>query len=435
MADQPTTSVKRRSTGRLRALLIILAVASCVICLVLIRLAIPSGGPPTILGTPVCAATDTVNCDFVLNSRWAKIAGVPTSVLGLMYFGFVALWYGVVGVPNYRGRAWHLVPVAIVALGCCGSLGFLYVLAFQLPVWCTWCVAAHVVNLWLLILTILAWPRRGDVPEDILLSEPRQPSGARVGALLVFAVLLLVCAGLSNTALSLQLTMRQLQAEYLKAVNNTDYAVWLHHRGPRREVPVRPDDLAIGSPDAPFTLVVFGDFQCPYCQAFRGLAGRLVEKFPDRLRCVFKHYPLSTECNRHVQKSLHYFACAAARAEEAARAVGTPEQVNAYAMKLYANAGRLDQNPYESLASDVGIDRDRFVAALKSGVGRERIEEDVDLGHELGVENTPALFLNGRALSQWQILKSDTRLRDADATMALWDRLLTTREGEAPAEP
>ena len=429
MADLPTTLSLPRSTGWLRALWIVLALAGCVICLVLIRLATPVGPPPTILGAPVCAATDTVNCDFVLNSRWAKIGPIPTSVLGLAYFGLITLWYVVVGRPNYRGRAWHLVPLAIIALGCCGSLGFLYVLAFQLPVWCTWCVAAHVVNLWLLILTVLAWPRRPDLPEEILLQEPRQPSAGRVAVALGFAVLLLLCIGSMITAYHSQLLARQLQKQYLKAVNNADYVVWRYRQETRREVPVRADDPAIGPADAPFTLVVFGDFQCPNCQAFRALAGQLQEEFSDRLRLVFKHFPLSTECNRHLQQSLHYFACAAARAEEAARAVGTPEQVNAYALKLYANACRFDRNPYELLASAVGIDRQRFAEALKSGAGRERIEEDIDLGRELAVESTPALFLNGRPLAQWQILKTDMRPgeapRDVDATMALWDRLLT----------
>jgi uncharacterized membrane protein/protein-disulfide isomerase len=429
MSDSPTTYPRRRSTGWLRTVLIILAVAGCVICLVLLRLAAPAGGPANILGAPLCAATDSINCDFVLNSRWARIGPVPTSLIGLVYFGFVALWFAVVGLPNYRGRRWHLLPLVIVVVGFCGSLGFLYVLAFQLPVWCTWCVAAHVVNLWILIFTILAWPRRPDLPEDIIAREPSQPSGARAAATLVFAGLLLLSITAMLMALSSRLQFQQVYTQYLKAVNNAEYAVWRYRQETLKEIPVRPDDIAIGSADAPFTLVVFGDFQCPVCRQFRHFADQLMTRFHDRLRCVFKHCPSSTECNRHATQTLHYFACAAARAAEAARAVGTPEQAGAYAETLYDNSGRFDQDPYEVLAFDVGIDRLKFAAALKAGAGRERIEEDADLAHDLGVGGTPALFLNGRPLANWLILKTEPGRSeppmDFDATMALWEQLLT----------
>jgi protein-disulfide isomerase/uncharacterized membrane protein len=423
MSELPTTTPKRRTTGWLRAVLIILALAGCMICIVLIRLGTPAGGAVRILGASICAPTDTINCDFVLNSRWAKVGPIPTSILGLAYFALIALWYVIVGVPNYSGRRWHLPIMAIVFTGVCGSLGFLYVLAFDLPVWCTWCVAAHVVNLWLLILTILAWPGRPDPPADGIAPEPPHPTGARVAAALGLGALLLWCILSTITAVNSRLYGQQIEAQYRKAVNNADYAVWRYRQGSAKEIPLRSDDFAIGPADAPFTLVAFGDFQCPLCRSFRYFADRLVTEFPDRLRIVFKHYPLSAECNRHMTQTTHYYACAAARAAEAARATGTPEQAGAYAGKLYENAGRFDQNPYEILTLDVGIDRPRFAAALKAGAGRERIEEDVDLGHELGIEGTPALFLNGRPLVNWYILGASAM--DVDATIALWNRLLS----------
>lgn len=435
MSDQPPLARKPVRPTRLRWVLLVLALVGCFICIVLIRLGTPTGTPATIFGAEVCAPTVSINCDYVLSSKWAKIGPFPTSVLGLTYFANLALWFAVIGVPNVAGRRWHLLPLLGVFVGVCGSAGFLYVLVFQLPVWCTWCVAAHVVNIWILIFTILAWPRRRNAPGE-LTASPR-PTAIRVGAVLGFAVAMLWIIAATLTAYNGQVYARQLQAQYLKAVNNAEYVVWRYRQSPRHDVPTRQDDPSIGFAGAPFTLVVFGDFQCSNCRAFRHFAERLIKRFPDRLRCVFKHYPLASECNRHVAQGGHHFACVAAQAAEAARLAGTPELSSLYAKRLYDFMGRLDQRPYAALAAAVGIDAERFAAAFEDPVCLQRIEEDIDLGRVLGIEATPALFLNGRLLPNWLLLKADPSpgesSMDLEATMGLWDMLLTAESAATTA--
>jgi protein-disulfide isomerase/uncharacterized membrane protein len=423
--------------------LLALSLAGCLICIVLIRLGTPTAAPPTIFGAEVCAPTASVNCDYVLSSRWARVGPLPTSMVGLGYFAVLALWFAVVGVPNVAGRRWHLLPILGVSIGVCGSLGFLYVLAFQLPVWCTWCAAAHVVNFLVLIFTILACPRRRQATGQALAESPR-PTAPRVGAVVGFAVAVLWIIVATLSAYNARFETSQLRTQYLKAVNNPEYVVWRHRQSPLKDVPIRDDDSSIGPADAPFTLVIFGDFQCSKCRGFRLLADELIKRFPDRLRCVFKHFPQCPECNPYVARGGHLFACAAAEAAEAARLAGTPEQAGRYARKLYDSAGRLDRRPYVALAAAVGIDADRFAACLNDPACRQRVREDVDLGRSLDVEVTPALFLNGRSLSNWLLLKQDARFggssTDLDATMKLWDALLSpesasSEESPSPGEP
>jgi protein-disulfide isomerase/uncharacterized membrane protein len=419
-------------------MLVVLALAGCFICIVLIRLATPTGRPAEIWGMTVCAPTTAVNCDYVLNSRWARLGPIPTSVAGLAYFGLLALWYGAIGLPNRAGRRWHLLPLLAVLAGASCSAGLLYVLAFRLPVWCTWCVAAHVVNFWILIFTLLAWPRRREVyGEPVIAPQTRYPSGSRVAAVLGFAVAVLWIMVATLTAYNSQAYARQLQGLYLKAVNNADYIQWRYQQAPVRDIPIRPDDPSLGSGEAPSTLVVFSDFQCPKCRAFHRFLDSLLARFPGKLRCVYKHCPMARECNPQVSQTLHYFSCGAAEAAEAARAVASPEQVEAYFGRLFDRLARLEEYPYEVIAAEVGIDRGQFAAALRAGLGRERVQEDAALAHDLGVSGTPAVFLNGRLLPSWQILKSDLSpgepAMDADATMVLWEKLLAMDQ-HAPSE-
>ena len=108
-----------------------------------------------------------------------------------------------------------------------------------------------------------------------------------------------------------------------------------------------------------------------------------------------------------------------------ARATGSPKQWHDYQVLLYKNRARFDETPYNELARQVGLDQDAFAAAMQSEEVRRRVEEDIDLAHRIGVQRTPAIFLNGRALANWRITTTDPKPRmDIEKTVALWEHLL-----------
>lgn len=162
----------------LRWALVTLAVLGAAISMVLVQLS-AAGGSPGGLAEAVCAPGQTVDCSYVLHSRWANFGPIPSAVLGLAYFAGLAAWFAAVGRPNFAGRRWHLLPLAIVTLGGCGSLALSYVLIFVLPVLCTWCLAAHAVNVPLIVLTYAAWPRRMGVAATVLVTQVDESSPAR----------------------------------------------------------------------------------------------------------------------------------------------------------------------------------------------------------------------------------------------------------------
>jgi len=383
----------------------------------------------------LCAPTPTSNCQDVLASPYARVRGIPLAAIGAAYFAFLTTWFVVVGVPNSAGRRWHGLLLGQICVGAAASASLLYVMAVRLPVWCPWCVASHGVNFLLLGLSIAAIPRRsggalaaGDSSEATI--EAAYPSTPRaVGTIASFAAVVAL-AGLAGLCSFHQAVSNLYRDKYLSAVNNADYVLWRWRSASRRDIALRADDPATGAADAPNTVVVFGDFQCPHCRAAEELLTNVERRYKGQLRVVFKHYPLCADCNPKVPRGspgAHRFACEAAWAAEAARRVAGSAAAWDFQKRLYAAAETLSSRPYLRLAAEAGLDAGRFGDFLSSEETKRRIAEDVKLAAALGVASSGVVFLNGRRLDQWQILRQEDPARmDAAATLALWSKLLNS---------
>ena len=145
---------------------------------------------------------------------------------------------------------------------------------------------------------------------------------------------------------------------------------------------VRPDDPAKGSAKAPVTLLLFSDFQCPFCARVNPLLEQVERAYGDKVRVVWKHQPLP----------MHSQAVPAAEAAEAAREQGKFWQMHD---KLFQNQRLLSEAVYDQLARELGLDVARFQAARRSGRARARIEEDQALAARIGANATPTMFVNG----------------------------------------
>ncbi|HTJ28246.1 MAG TPA: thioredoxin domain-containing protein [Candidatus Limnocylindria bacterium] len=149
----------------------------------------------------------------------------------------------------------------------------------------------------------------------------------------------------------------------------------------RLVVPVGPDDHVRGNPDAPVTLVEYGDFQCPYCgQAFPMLRA-LEEKYGDRLRVVFRNFPLTR----------HPHAEAAAEATEFAADHGKFWELHDL---LYQHQDAVDEASLLGYAREIGLDSGALALALREQTYRPLIDEVKEGAEESGIPGTPAFFLN-----------------------------------------
>jgi protein-disulfide isomerase len=154
-------------------------------------------------------------------------------------------------------------------------------------------------------------------------------------------------------------------------------------------VPVARDEPARGPADALVTLVVFSDFQCPFCARANGTLAALTRRYGADLRVVFRHTPLA----------FHQNAMPAAQA--AVEAYAQQGDAGFWAMHdlLFAHQRALGRSDLDGYAQQVGLDMTRFARAMDRETHRARVEADVRAGAALGVRGTPHFFINGRRLT------------------------------------
>jgi formate-nitrite transporter family protein len=148
-------------------------------------------------------------------------------------------------------------------------------------------------------------------------------------------------------------------------------------------LPIQPDDHVQGAPDARYTLVEYGDYQCPNCGLLFVTLRDLHAELGEELRLAFRHYPLS---------GIHPRAQQAAEAAEAAGAQGRFWEMHDL---LFQHQNTLKPKNLELYAQQLALDVKRFHEELKDRTYEARVREDFRRGVANGVYATPGLFING----------------------------------------
>lgn len=160
-------------------------------------------------------------------------------------------------------------------------------------------------------------------------------------------------------------------------------------QGSQVEFTITENDHIKGNPNAEITLIEFSDLECPFCKAFHPTVQQALDEYGDRIRWVYKHFPLD---------NIHPKADKEAEAAECAGELGGNDGFWAYVDRVFqvtpSNNG-LDLALLPQIAQDLGIDRSAFETCLNSGKYAQRVENDYQQGLKAGVTGTPGSFVNG----------------------------------------
>jgi protein-disulfide isomerase len=185
-------------------------------------------------------------------------------------------------------------------------------------------------------------------------------------------------------------------------VNQADVQV---HLDPPR-IDVAAVGPSLGPDDAPVTIIEFGDFQCPYCRRAAPTMQALRERYPQRVRFVYRHLPL---------ESIHPRARAAA---EAAICADAQDRFWAFHDRLFAAPGALGDAELRAHAEAVGVDLDAFDACLSEGSPQARIASDIQAARDAGISGTPAFVINGMLVTGAQPIEVFDELIQRDLAAA-----------------
>ena len=156
----------------------------------------------------------------------------------------------------------------------------------------------------------------------------------------------------------------------------------------------------VGPASAPVRVVIFTDFECPYCRQSEMTLKTLREKYGERLALYYLNYPLPT----------HENAMPAAHAAAAAAAQG---KYMAYHDVLFSHQQDLAHPDFGAWATAAGLDRAAFEKYLQSDAPTRRVEADIREGVAAGVSGTPTFLVNGRL-----VVENDTLSQIVDEEMA-----------------
>jgi protein-disulfide isomerase len=145
---------------------------------------------------------------------------------------------------------------------------------------------------------------------------------------------------------------------------------------------IGPQDHTIGPPDAPYQLLEYGDYECPYCGAAHPIVASILRRMGDSLLFAYRHFPL-TQVHPHAE-----------HAAEMAEAAGERGRFWAMHDMLFVNQHALDDASLIEYAAWLGMDPAWARWVLQTHAFAGRIREHFLSGVRSGVNGTPTFFVN-----------------------------------------
>jgi len=174
------------------------------------------------------------------------------------------------------------------------------------------------------------------------------------------------------------------------------------------KVPVSDKDPQKGPSDALVTMVIFSDYQCPFCSRVEPTVAALTQKYGNDLRVIWKDNPLP----------FHNDAGPAAQLAQEAFAEGGSKKFWEAHDLLFANQRALTRADLDNYAKQLGLNAKKVSAALDNSAHKAKVEESQALARGLGASGTPSFFINGRSLRGAQPQPAFEKVIDEELTKA-----------------
>lgn len=356
-----------------------------------------AGSDQSAAGIDICSIVFQTGCDEALLSSYGDLLGVPLAGWGVVYFGAIAFLF-VFGQLFKKGFqreslvALLCIDIVAVAIGVVLSMQFF---TGRIP-YCPLCIVIHLLNV---VLFPALFVLNGQGPRALMATlgaGARWPFGGKSGDAVQsdWKAVGFLAAGLFAVVLFQWTLLRTERVTHVADAGTPEDQVFAEFRSVALQViPIDESDPRKGTESARVQIVVFSSFQCPGCRKLAPELTSLQGRFQGDVAVVFKHFPLGTDCNPILRRDMHPRACAIADAAVAADLQG---QFWAFHDAVFAVGLHPSEEEIVRVAEELKLDLARFSADRRSDEVTLKIQRDVELGAQLGVSETPAIFINGR---------------------------------------
>lgn len=337
-----------------------------------------------------CAIDATFDCDAVNTSDWSELFGVPISLYALPMYAAMA-WFAWVGLDSgRRGARARGLLVVLAGWNAAVSLYLLAVMAFDVGAFCLFCMTLDVLHFGALGLVLVPpGGRKPAIPEGLDLFGAAFVSVFVMATTFQFSVI--YAAKLDREAVTAVMGEQPVVQEAEVATERRDGRV-VKLPTEVHDVPIDKYDWSVGPYRADVEVVEFADFECGYCRRLSHTMAVLRERYKDRVRFVFKHYPMDQACNKRLKRQHHPSACGAAIASICAHDQGKFE---AYHDLLFQNQKKLERADLVRYAERLDLELERFEGCLDGPGAMEQLREDISHAGYLKITGTPRTYVNG----------------------------------------
>lgn len=303
-------------------------------------------------------------CDVVRLSRWAKMYGISTPVLGMLFYaGMASLLVIRTMKPSWNSRWMYRLTMIGATVGLIESVFLTGVQALEIKQYCTWCLASAVAAT---LLFIVSW---GDRPHHLDTHD-----NAKEFRIQFFMALFVIIVG----SVSMYFLFAQKSGGQAPVIEQVSPST---EQAEAARKALAPSSLEYaGSASATITIIEFVDFECPACRQFYPEFQKVKQKLGDRLRYAYRMFPLP----------IHQHSFDSAVAAVCAKQQGMFYQ---YADALMEEEG-LERTDLIRRAAELRLNMDQYTACLNDKAAKDEVRKDLEDGDALGVNSTPTIFIN-----------------------------------------
>jgi uncharacterized membrane protein len=335
-----------------------------------------------------CDINATVSCKAAYLSRYGSVAGVPVAVGGLLFFAWVLL---MMWGARDKSRIKDSAP-AYIFVGSTLALAVVLYLAyasfFVLKEVCPLCVATYVAVIGIFVISGGARSLPVSKLPGRVLTDMRVLFGTPSALVITFLFIAGAAWGMSVFPRE---AARPLVYETVALSGNqrAELERWW-------EVQPKSPNFPYPSDGAKVQIVEFADFQCPHCKqmyfAYKPILDKYLTEYPNDVKFIFKNWPINARCNPSVPGVNFAASCDASAGYLMAKQTGTADKLKDW---FFLHQEELSPATIRRATADIGKVSD-FDAQYPKVL--TEIRADAAAGSSLGVNGTPAFFINGKRI-------------------------------------